>query len=97
MNIMNRPALAIILSFFLLSCRPQLKKPLTPAQIQAKTDSIVATRVDDIKKQSAEDLDRRISIEVKIKVDSLIAVCMQGQQPQVVQPENPTPIPTSEP
>lgn len=41
--------------------------------IDAKVDSIVGTRMEEISRKSMEDLDQRMTIEVKAKADSIIA------------------------
>jgi len=43
------------------------------SQRDAMIDSMVALRMEEISRQAAEDLDRRRSIEVKAKADSIVA------------------------
>ncbi len=45
---------------------------MTSTELQAKADSIVASKTPEIHREGAEDLDRRISIEVKAKADSIV-------------------------
>lgn len=55
----------------MLSCqKPQ--RELTKKEIQAKVDSILNTRRGELNSAAAEDLDRRQSIEVKGKADSIV-------------------------
>ncbi|RYD56532.1 MAG: hypothetical protein EOP56_12625 [Sphingobacteriales bacterium] len=90
---MNRLAIAAVASVFLFSCKAEPQKALTPAEIKAKTDSIVAVRAVDVRSQADEDLDRRMSIEVKVKADSLMQKCMEGT-PVVADPnQTVTPAP----
>ena len=45
---------------------------MTKQEMNAKTDSIVASKTADMDREAAEDLDRRKSIEVKAKADSIV-------------------------
>jgi hypothetical protein len=97
---MNRLAIAAVVCISLFSCKAEPQRVLTQTEIQYKVDSILALRAPEIKKQGAEDLDRRISIEVKVKADSLIQVCQQQtqQMQQVIdQPGIAAPMPSVEP
>lgn len=47
------------------------EQELSPAEINAKADSIVQSKMEKIRRQAKEDLDRRLPIEVKPKVDSI--------------------------
>lgn len=47
------------------------EKELTPKQIEARADSIVASRIKQMEQQAKEDLDKRLPIEIKPKVDSI--------------------------
>jgi hypothetical protein len=49
---------------------------ITQSQINAKVDSLVAMKMDEISRQAMEDLDHRISIEVKAKADSIVQAYM---------------------
>jgi hypothetical protein len=55
----------------LMSCQSK-EQYLTKKEFHHKTDSLTAVRFQELKLQSAEDLDRRIAIEVKPKVDSIL-------------------------
>lgn len=61
-----------ILFVIALSACQEKQRTLTTKEIKAKADSIIATRVDYLNKQAAEDLDRRSSIEVKAIADSIV-------------------------
>ena len=55
----------------LISCQhPEIQ--LSKQQIKFKADSIFSTRIDELHKAAAEDLDRRQAIEVKAKADSIV-------------------------
>lgn len=47
------------------------EKELSPAEINAKADSIVQIRVEKMRREAKEDLDKRLPIELKPKVDSI--------------------------
>ncbi len=70
-----RPILNNIFPFLLFawSCAScgKKEKELTPLQIQQKADSILQTKIPGILRHAQEDLDKRLSIELKPKVDSL--------------------------
>jgi hypothetical protein len=46
--------------------------PVKVTDIQAKVDSVVNMKIKEAQQQAMEDLDRRIPIEVKAKVDSIV-------------------------
>jgi hypothetical protein len=46
---------------------------LTQSEIEAKTDSLVGIKMQDLTQQSMADLEARIAIEVKAKADSIVA------------------------
>lgn len=56
---------------FLFTACGKKEKELTPQQIRAKADSIVRSKMEKMKKQAKEDLDRRLPIEIKPKIDSI--------------------------
>lgn len=72
-----------VLSFvLLLAACGKKEKELSPAQIRAKADSIMQTKLGKLKQQAKEDLDRRLPIEVKPKVDSILKISHDvGQVP----------------
>lgn len=83
---MRKVVLAIGLSSIIFSACQEKQKTLTPKEIKAKADSIIATRVEYLNKQAAEDLDRRSAIEVKAKADSIVDVYKAAHPEQSVQP-----------
>jgi hypothetical protein len=72
-NILTLLATAVVLA----SCSDR-KKELTQTEIKAKVDSLVGVKLQDLARQSAEDLDRRMSIEIKAKADSIVAARTTG-------------------
>ena len=70
----------LLFSIFFMACS-QKEKIMTKKEMQVMTDSIVATKTADIHKEAAEDLDRRKSIEVKAKADSIVEA-WQTKQPK---------------
>lgn len=71
-------AVAVMISF--ASCAEK-ERIWTKKEIAAKVDSTVATKVDALNQEAMEDLDRRKSIEVKAKTDSIVEVFVRSQQP----------------
>lgn len=47
------------------------EQELSPAEIAAKADSIVRAKAPKIRQQAREDLDKRLPIELKPKIDSI--------------------------
>ncbi|MEO6833977.1 MAG: hypothetical protein ABI378_14925 [Chitinophagaceae bacterium] len=64
------PALAI--AFVFASCNNKTEQH-NDSYIRAKVDSIVGSRLQEMNAKSMEDLDQRMTIEVKAKADSIIA------------------------
>lgn len=58
----------------LLACHKKEAPPLTKQEIQHKIDSITHIRIKELDDQARQDLSRRIKIEVKVKVDSILNV-----------------------
>ncbi|MCW3123630.1 MAG: hypothetical protein JWQ38_3122 [Flavipsychrobacter sp.] len=58
----------------LASCIKETEVPLTKQQISKKIDSITTIRIKDLDNMAQQDLQRRMKIEVKIKVDSILNV-----------------------
>jgi len=56
---------------------------ISDSQKHAKVDSIVGTHLDELNRMAMEDLDRRKSIEVKAKADSIVQAYVQTQSPNV--------------
>lgn len=63
------------------SCQGPALTPMTENEKKAKADSIIGTKIQDLMVQSMEDLDRRKSIEVKAKADSIVAAYQKSLQP----------------
>jgi hypothetical protein len=60
---------------------------ISRSQMKAKTDSLVAVKMQEINAQAMEDLDRRMSIEVKAKTDSLVMLCTgQTKRDSIIRP-----------
>lgn len=59
----------LLISIF--SCNKQ-EHTLSPMQINQKVDSIIQQKEKVLRKQAQEDLNRRMSIEIKPKVDSML-------------------------
>lgn len=68
--------------FLLPSCTPQVKQA-SDKEVAAKADSIVQQRQAEVKKAAADDLEKRMAIEVKAKADSIVDVRLHGA-PKVV-------------
>ncbi len=60
----------IILGLGFGSCNKETQ-PLTKQEIKQKIDSITKIRIKELDEQSRVDLEHRIKIEVKVKVDSI--------------------------
>lgn len=65
------PAAIAILMF--TACNETAAPAMDEATMQAKVDSTVGTRLEELNQQATEDLDRRMAIEVKPKADSIVA------------------------
>ena len=55
------------------SCAGEQPKGMTENEYNVKVDSLVGEKMNDLFMQAMEDRDRRISIEVKPKADSIVA------------------------
>ncbi len=76
-----------------LSACQEKKQKMSDSEIKAKVDSIVGVRVEEINKQSMDDLDKRMSIEVKTKTDSIVDAYKQVQSGTPAATVTPTPQP----
>lgn len=78
-------------AIFLLSFGACQKKEteLTKEQIRQRADSIYNSKVKRLEKQAQEDLDRRMSIELKPKIDSLLGRTAQSGTPPAMQDDGP--------
>jgi hypothetical protein len=63
---------------FLASCQAKTESK-TQSQINAKVDSLIGIKLEELNRQAMEDLDRRKSIEVKAKADSIVQAHMQAE------------------
>jgi hypothetical protein len=57
---------------FFASCNKDAPPPLTKQQIRQQIDSITIARIKESDEQSRKDLDLRMKIEIKVKVDSIL-------------------------
>ena len=69
---MKKALYALSLVILSASCSSN-PETIQESERDAMIDSLVAVRVEEISRQAAEDLDRRRSIEVKAKADSIVA------------------------
>jgi high-affinity K+ transport system ATPase subunit B len=76
---MNKLSIVVILLF--ASCASKTKN-MTESEIKAKADSLVGIRIEELNRQAIEDFDRRKSIEVKIKADSIVQASLQADNAQ---------------
>lgn len=74
----------IILLLTLSACANEKVSVLTPAQQMAKVDSIVKAQQKLIKEEESEYLRDRMSIEVKVKTDSILAATKSNAAPTPV-------------
>ena len=61
----------MLISVAFVSCENK-QAMLTRSSINAKVDSLVGARMEEINRQAMDDLDHRIAIEVKAKADSIV-------------------------
>ncbi|PZF74779.1 hypothetical protein [Taibaiella soli] len=73
---MKKSFLALLFAPFLLTACSDKQKELSETEVKAKVDSLVGVKMEELNRQSMEDLDRRLSIEVKAKADSILAARM---------------------
>jgi hypothetical protein len=71
----------------LASCGKQQEKALTPKQINHIADSIYKAKLKKLQNQAKEDYEKRLPIELKPKVDSILKSNLQ-EQPVPVFPED---------
>lgn len=64
------PAVSAVL--LLAACNNNSAPAMDDNAINAKVDSIVGERLDELNEEAQEDLDRRMAIEVKPKADSIV-------------------------
>lgn len=75
----KRSIIITSISLLLLSACGNKEDVHTAASDQATIDSLVAQRLEEINLKAMEDLDYRLSIEVKQKADSIVAHRTGGQ------------------
>jgi len=76
----------LFLTLIFVACGKQ-EKVYTPAQINQIADSIYKIKVKKLQKQAKDDYDRRLSIELKPKVDSILKNGL-SEQPVPVFPDD---------
>ena len=74
---MKRMALAYLVLMAIVSCN-KAAQPLSRAEIRQKADSISEVRMRQLDDQAKADLEYRMKIEVKVKVDSIIVARMKS-------------------
>lgn len=83
---MKKSFLALLLVPFLLAACSDKQKELSETEVKAKVDSLVGVKMEELNRQSMEDLDRRLSIEVKAKADSIVQARMSHPKDTAAQP-----------
>lgn len=73
---MNKTAVLLLAAIIGLGACKAKKQAITQSRIDAKVDSLVAIKMEEINMQAMEDLDRRMAIEVKAKADSIVQAVM---------------------
>jgi hypothetical protein len=72
----------------LVSCQSE-QRTISESRRDAIIDSLVAMRMEEVTRQATEDLDRRRSIEVKAKADSIVNTMTGASTP--APPDNTVP------
>lgn len=71
---MNKKLFVIpVVAVCLFSCNKQTPAPLTKEQIQQHIDSVTAVRIEEADRRAQIDLAHRLKIEMKVRVDSIVA------------------------
>ena len=78
---MKQYLVATALGVLLFAGCKEKNTELSPSAIQAKVDSLVGIRMEELNNQAMDDLDRRMSIEVKAKADSIVAAATAAAPP----------------
>ncbi len=89
---MMRYVLSVFIFLLLLSCRSETTA-ISESRRDAVVDSLVGVRMQEVVLHATEDLDRRRSIEVKAKADSIIA----AQNDRRISGDSPVPNRQTEP
>ena len=66
----------LLISLAVASCNKD-PQPLSKKEIQQKIDSITTSRIKEMDERSKKDLEVRITIEVKVKADSILNARLQ--------------------
>ena len=74
---MKNTAILFFAAMMILGACKNKEEGFTQSEIDAKVDSLVGLKMEEINRLAMEDLDRRMSIEVKAKADSIVAASMQ--------------------
>jgi hypothetical protein len=74
---MNRILFVFVLVVFVLGSCNKEQPPLSKQEIKRKTDSLVQARKQESDERAKIDLDHRIKIEVRVKVDSILTARMK--------------------
>jgi hypothetical protein len=74
---MKSTAVLFVAAILTLGACQNKEQALTQSEIDAKVDSLVGLKMEEINRQAMEDLDRRMAIEVKAKADSIVQARMQ--------------------
>jgi hypothetical protein len=80
----------LLLSLFLTACQAR-EKGMKESEREAIIDSIVGMRVEEVNRQAMEDLDRRMSIDVKAKADSIVLSRQNPVKGKAAPPDNTIP------
>lgn len=88
---MKKTAIVFFAAVLTLGACKNKEQALTRSEMDAKVDSLVGLKMEEINRLAMEDLDRRMSIEVKAKADSIVEATLQpktttGQQAPVQEP-----------
>lgn len=73
---MKKIATGMIAAVICLTACKARNEAISKSQMQAKVDSLVGARMEEINAQAMEDLDHRMAIEVKAKADSIVEAYM---------------------
>lgn len=86
----------LILSLGFTSCDKKDPVPLTKDQIKQKIDSLTTMRMRESDQQARQDLDYRMKIEVKVKVDSILnTIKLQTTKDTAAKPKNAAGVPVN--
>ncbi len=96
MGIYSKSIVAICVTMLIFSCsKPeQKKKGFTEEEFNAKFDSIKTESIKKIQAEAKENLDRKLSIELKPLVDSILQ--RKVETPNIVLPEERIDLPTED-